>query len=622
MRRLFFWIVLPSILAVITPSFAFAAPMTTAVGAAQATLQFVPDPPQVGKNHAVITLAGAPLDQIARTTASFGTLMPTMSMTGPSGTAKQTAPGKWEFDAMLGMASTWDVTVKFAGGVRGSATFHFNVLAPNSKAAASSASADAWRVAIPVLLIILVVGVFAVRRARSGKRLAIGITAGAAVLTLILAFVQARYAAPSMDMAAMSSVAGTAAIPVTAVAAREAGSGSEIFAPGTVAPYLTQDIVTRQSGILTHFTAYAGDHVRAGQVIASLDAPEVQSRARAAAADADGAAAAAQAAQIEAAHHAPNGVVIAQAQVGASEQDLRSAQAEAIAKTEQLRYWQNEIAREKSLLGQGAVSQQEYQDELAQAAVARAAARSAELRIGSLREQVTTARTKAMDAHASVDQMRAQAVSAQAQAARARSSAETEATLAGYTTIISPDDAIVVKRLVDPGVYVQNGTAIARITVLDRLRLQANVAQRNLALVGPGSQITATLPDGITVHGRLTSVSPVADPVTHTASVEAILTNPRRDFVPGGYVRVRIHAGASRMAGGFTVPSAAIVGSGSDAAVWLIAVDKTAHRVPVRVANDDGVNATVSGALSRGARVVVEGAPALEEGQPLTEDHP
>jgi RND family efflux transporter MFP subunit len=381
---------------------------------------------------------------------------------------------------------------------------------------------------------------------------------------------------------------------------------------------LTQDIVTRAAGILRGFNSYAGDRLRAGQVIATLEAPDLQSQAAAAVADAAAQASSARAAEIEAHHHAPNGVVIANAETSAMEQDLAAARSDQTAKREQARYWQNEVRREASLLGEGAVSQQEYQDERAQAASAQAAYDTSTQRIAALQQQLLASRTKAMDAVASVSQMQAQASAARDQATRARANALTQTTLAGYLTVTVPSDGTVIKRLIDPGVYVAAGTPIARIAVIDRLRVQANVAQNDLPGIREGTPIDATLPDGSVVHGRVTSVSPVADPTTHTSPVEAIVRNSRTDVVPGGFVRVTIHARAPRRSAsaGVLVPSAAIVGSGDAAAVWM-SVNNVAQRVPVRVLADNGTFATVSGALPPGSRVVVEGAATLQDGQRL-----
>jgi RND family efflux transporter MFP subunit len=608
------------------PAATFASPMVVAVGNAQATLQLTPDPPQTGRTTAVLTLTGASPEALAHTTASFSSSMPSMAMSGPSGTARAISPGHWQFDVSMAMAAAWNISVRFSGGVNGVAVYRFAVSgtdgagATSGMAGMSSASGnpDAWKYATIALTVILAAALVIVVVRRDQRPLTLGIVLGAALVVAGLAAVQAKYAAPAMDMTAMSSVQGTAPTPVTLAAVRSTGNDPEIHAPGTIAPYLTQDVVTRAPGILRNFTLYAGDKVAAGQVVASLDAPDLQSRAAAAAADAAGQAATAQAAEVEAQHHAPNAVVIAHAETAALQRDLSAAEADRSAKAEQVRYWQNEVRREKTLLDQGAVSVQEYQDEIAQAAGAQSAYVSVTEKVGSVRQQIVASQTKATDAVASVSQMQAEAAAARAQARKAKENAATEATLAGFTTITSPDDAIVVKRLVDPGVYVQAGTAIARIAVVRRLRVQANVAQEDLLAVRIGAPVDARLADGTVVHGRVSSVSPVADAATHTAAVEAIVENAKTGLVPGGFVQVTLHARQRWIAGGVQVPSSAVVGAGADAAVWTD-VNGTAHRVPVHLIADDGSDATVTGDLDRRAHVVLDGAATLEEGQAIVE---
>jgi RND family efflux transporter MFP subunit len=603
-----------------------ASPMVEPVGAAQAMLQLTPDPPQTGRITAVLTLTGVSPQALAHTTAAFTSAMPSMSMNGPSGSPRLVSPGRWQFEMSLAMAAPWAVSVHFSGGVNGTAVYRFAVSGTAGASgtamagmSSSSGNPDAWKYAAIALAVILAAGVVVVVVRKDRRPITLGIVLGAAAVVIGLAVVQAKYAAPAMDMAAMSNVQGNAATPVTLAPVNLTQRSTEIHAPGSIAPFLTQDIVTRAPGILTNFTLYAGDRVGAGQVIASLDAPDLRSRAAAAAADAAGQAATAQAADIEAHHHAPNAVVIAHADTAALQRDVSAAQADRSAKAELVRYWSNEVRREKILLDQGAVSVQEYQDERAQYAAAQAAYSAAANKVGALGQQTLASQTKALDAVASVSQMQAQAAAARAQARRAAAQAATDATLAGYTTVTSPDDAIVVKRLIDPGVYVAAGTPIARIAVVRQLRVQANVAQQDLAAISVGTPIDARLQNGTIVRGRVSSLSPIADPTTHTASVEAIVNNTRTDLVPGGFVQVTIHARAAHTAAGIQVPSTAIVGSGADAAVWT-SVNGAAHRVPIRIVSDDGTTATVTGDLDRRARVVVDGAATLQEGQSIVEN--
>lgn len=569
--------------------------MIERIGGTQAILTIQPDPPTVGNVHSMLQLLGVR----SRTALAvrFSTAMPSMAMTGPSGSAKALGNGRYAFDLPLQMAAPWALTIQLSGAVNGSATYQFVVASsPGSGSVtampgmASSGDPTAWRTATFVLIGVILVGVLVRRRDRRP-----GIIAFVATVALIvfgLALVQARYASPAMDATSMQIAGGSAPIPVTlALIGSESGS-APIAAPASVEPYLTQNIVARAPGLLRDLSAYVGDRLSAGTVVAHLDEPELQSAAQAAAADAE-------AARIEAMHHAPNGVVIAQ-------NDAAAAAADAASKAKQYTYWKNEIHREGELYDQGAVSRREYEDETAQAAAASAAYRASQATLDS-------AQTRIGDAHASVEM-------AQAQAARANANAQAQSITAGYTAVVVPDDSVVVKRLVDPGVYVQPGTPILQVAVIDRLRVQAQVAQSDLSRIGVGTPITVTFDDARTLQGRISSISPVVDPTTHTAIAEAIVPNPGGKYQPGGFAHAILNGRQSARRNSFSIPSTAIVG-GATTAIWTDQ-NGTAHRVAITVLSDDGTTAQITGPVHRGSRVVATGASSLEEGQAIAEATP
>jgi len=575
---------------------ALAAPMIEQIGGTQAILTIQPDPPTVGNVHATLQLQGVGSRGAVR--VRFSTAMPSMSMNGPTGNAKALGSGRYAFDLALQMAAPWALTIQLSGTVNGSATYQF-VVAPAAGSEsvtpmagmASPGDPTAWRTATFVLIGIILVGALVLRRDRRPGTVAL--VAIVALIVFGLALAQARFAAPAMDMTSMQTAAGNAPTPVTlAVIGSNDSSGTTIAAPANVAPYLTQNIVSRAPGLLRDLSAYAGDRLSAGTVVAHLDEPELQSAAQAAAADAE-------AARIEAMHHAPNGVVIAQ-------NDAAAAAADAASKAQQSTYWKNEIRREGELYAAGAVSRREYEDETAQAAAADAAYRSS-------RSTLDSAETRIGDAQASVEM-------AQAQAVRASANAQAQSINASYTTVVVPDDSVVMKRLVDPGVFVQPGTPILQVAVIDRLRVQAQIAQRDLQRIAVGTPIVVTFDDGRTLNGHVSSISPVVDPSTHTALAEAIVPNPGRKYQPGGFAHAILYGRQSARANSFSVPSTAIVG-GASTAIW-IDQDGTAHRVAVTVLSDDGTTAQITGPVHRGLRMVVTGASDLEEGQAIAESTP
>lgn len=561
--------------------------MSRNIGAAHVVLTASPDPPSVGSNDFTVTIGNVPSRVLAQTTVRFSTLMPSMNMTGPSGTATRVGSRSWHFTAAFGMAAPWSIRVALSGALNGSATFTSAVGADNAAAMQgdvhasppmvgmnmSAGNTSAWETAFFALLVLMVAGYFIVRRDRRPVALVLATVAIAAIV--ILAIAQARYAAPPMDMSSMSQAQGGAPIPVTLATIRSDADTQTISAPANVQPYLTQSIVARTSGVLGDFTAYTGDRLAAGDVVARLREPELRSNAQAAGA----------------------ATQAAQSQAAAAEDTAFATTADLSAATEQVRYWNAELKREKMLLAAGAVSTQEYQHERAQAVAARATYDAARAKIAAARSSVR---------------------SAQAQVTQASATAQTQNIIAGYASVVVPDDAVVMKRLVDPGVYVQAGTPILQVAVISRLRVQAQVAQRDMSRVRVGAPIEVTFDHHTVVHSRLSSVSPVADPTTHTAIAEAIVQNPGNRLQPGGFVHMVIHVRRVMPANSFSVPSASVVGGASDA-VWVNR-NGAAHRVPVTVIADDGTSAQIRGpGLRPGMRVVVVGAQHLEEGQAISE---
>jgi len=605
--------------------------MVTTLGAASATVAFAPDPPVVGTSRVTVTLSGAPTAALDTTTLTFASSMPSMpsmAMAGSAGAARRIASGRYVFDLPIGMATTWSISLHASGGVNGSATVTFVVAgsgdAGGGTMSGMNASGDVapWRTAALLLLGLGIAALAIFRRQRTG---APTIVLGVAAIAVIAAAIVQSHAngLPSstagMDMNAMNDVPGNASPSVATIVVRSAVLNERmVSAPGQLAPYLTQDIVTRSAGIVHDFSAYAGDRVRAGQVLAQLEEPELAARAASSEADAEAQRANSSATAVDAARRAPAALSVARDAELATERDVAGAAADVRAKAERSRYWRIELAREASLLHEGAVSQQEYEDERAQAAAALADAEMAHQRYEVAQRNRDAARSRVADAEAGIAVAQQQAAMSRAQAARAMQAASADAVLAGYTTVSAPSDGVVVRRLVDPGVYVAAGTPIARIAVIDRLRVQANVAQEDLAGITVGSPVSARAPTGRVYRGRVSSIAPVADPSTRTSAVEAIVENVASGAVPGGYVDVRITVHANAPPGAVAVPSAALSGGTATPLVWTVA-NGIVHGVPVTVVRDDGTNAIVRGGIRPGMHIVADGAAALQENETITE---
>jgi len=219
-------------------------------------------------------------------------------------------------------------------------------------------------------------------------------------------------------------------------------------------------------------------------------------------------------------------------------------------------FQQTVAARDERLFSKGAVSQQDTESSRSMAASATAKVEAARAKVDQMRAMETAARRK-------LEAMESMVGSAQAQLRTAQ-------IVHGYVDIVAPSNGVVVKRLVAPGVLVQPGMPILKTTQVDRVRLQANVGEKDLGAIKVGSPVTVitTVGGDAPFTTRVTSVFPYVDPGARTAVVESVVTNPSRRLIPGQYVQMQFTTGERKDA--LTVPRGAVVRMGGKATLWVL----------------------------------------------------
>ena len=392
----------------------------------------------------------------------------------------------------------------------------------------------------------------------------------------------------AMDMGTRVT-AGAVPFPVTLAGAERGAVTGTVVYTGSVAPFNEQDIYPRVTGRIVEIPVYPGDAVRAGQVVARLDDVELSSRVR----EAEAMAVTTQAsrAQMEA--------DLVAAQHGIVQMDRELAMVEA-----ELAYAQTVAARSERLVGVGAISRQEYENDRSMAASLAAKRDAARARLEQARAMETSARKK-LEA-------------GEAMAAQGRAALGTATVLRDYVNIVAPSSGYVVKRFVAPGVLVQPGMAILKIAQIDRVRLQANVGEKDVSAIRVGSPVTVVSTGGgpAPITARVTAVFPFVEQGPRTAVVEALIDNVGRRFLPGQYVMLEFVTGARGDA--LTVPRGAVVRLGGIAKVW-VAKDGRAEPRQVVTGLEGADRVEVVQGLEADARVIVRGQEALYAGARVTD---
>ncbi len=392
---------------------------------------------------------------------------------------------------------------------------------------------------------------------------------------------------PAMDMS-MRVTSGGTPFPVTAASVERGPIAGAVTYTGSVAPFNEEDIYPRVTGRIVEMTVYPGDAVRAGQVVARLDDVELSSRVR----EAEAMLATSQAgrAQMEA--------DLSAARHGVTQMERELAMVEA-----EVTYARALIARTERLFNAGAVSRQEYESDRAMAAAAEAKREAARAKVDQARAMEVSARRKVEASESMVTQSQAGARTAQV--------------VRDYVNILAPSAGYVVKRLVAPGVLVQPGMPILKITQIDRVRLQANVGERDLASIRVGSPVkVATTAGGPPIAARVTAVFPFVDQGGRTAVVEAVVDNAGRRLLPGQFVSMEFTTGERGSA--LHVPRGAVSRLGGKATVWVIK-DGRAEPLPVTTGLDGPERVEITQGLVGGERVVSRGHEGLYAGARVSE---
>ena len=182
-------------------------------------------------------------------------------------------------------------------------------------------------------------------------------------------------------------------------------------------------------------------------------------------------------------------------------------------------------------------------------------------------------------------------------------------------TIVSPTAAVITAVQVKPGDRVAQDAPLMSLARSGRLVAALNVQPGAAGAVsaGDGATITSAF-GGAPISVRLSTVGRLSDPTTR--AIAAIAPVPAGAFPVGEAVQADIVAGAHK---GLVVPRAAVVFDETGAHLFTIAGGK-AHRVFVHPGAQHAEEIEISGPVSAGALIAVQGAYELQDGMGIRTD--
>jgi RND family efflux transporter MFP subunit len=216
---------------------------------------------------------------------------------------------------------------------------------------------------------------------------------------------------------------------------------------------------------------------------------------------------------------------------------------------------------------------------------------------------------------------RAQLDAARSAAAAARAMVERARFAQRGTHLTAPTDAIIIRRLAEPGQSVQAGTPVFELGDR-RAGLVVVVGFLDVLPITAGTlvELRPVRDQGMVWNGRVRSVRPERNVATGMLEVKVAVPREQK-ILPGTLLTARVRdpsvpAGGS---GSMLIAPAALVDVRADqATLYVVDRDGRARRRFVLIDGLDGEKVRVRKGLSVGDKVIVRGGPYVSEGQPVT----
>ncbi|MCC6368732.1 MAG: efflux RND transporter periplasmic adaptor subunit [Bryobacterales bacterium] len=355
--------------------------------------------------------------------------------------------------------------------------------------------------------------------------------------------------------------------PVAVVKAVTEPLRQEITLSGEFRPFQVVDVHAKVAGYLRNIKVDVGDRVKTGQVLATLEVPEMRD-------------------------------------------DVAHASAEKRRSSAELMRLRGELERAEANLGLVTLSHERLEKVM-----------KAEPGLIAQQEiDEALARKRAADAQVAAAKAAIAGAEFEGEAAQARE--RRTRTLTEYTTITAPFTGMVTKRYADTGALIQAGTSpnampMVRIAQMNILRLVLPVAESVVSKVRLGQVVEIEVTSlHRRIRGTVARFTGDVEMATRTMNVEVDVPNAGETLLPGMYAEVKLTIEENNRA--VTVPVQALASADGKKAVLVVSEEGVLEQRVIQTGMETAAKVEVTSGLAAGEMVVVGNKTQLRPGERVT----
>jgi RND family efflux transporter MFP subunit len=354
--------------------------------------------------------------------------------------------------------------------------------------------------------------------------------------------------------------------PVAVVLAKRRPVVNSLTLSGAFRPYQQVDVHAKVAGFIRKIYVDVGDHVKAGQVLAILEVPELS------------------------------------AQVAGAKAEIQR--------------YQDAIRRSESEIQRAESTHAAYH-----AAYSRLK-RASESRPGLIAEQeLDDSMAKDKETAAQIESARAALAESQSQLVSARTDLDRLSALEAYSHITAPFAGVVSKRYADTGTLIQAGTSsstqalpVVQLAEWSALRLVVPVPESAVPQIHLGSVVQVRVGAlNRTFEGRVARFADALDSQTRTMETEIDVENRDGTLVGGMYAETNLILSERKTV--LTVPIQAVQREESGASVFMVDREGRVQERPVKLGAEGNDLVEILSGLSEGDQVVIGNRSELLPGE-------